>query len=238
MSKIATEQEAYNIGGKGTPITNKCVTQDRAINTFNCQVAGSYRDDQLVQLADLSKAESTQQVNMTWLYGYCPNDTFGSIEAMSFAGIRMQDMGIKGPVTTVALGPDEVFVSEDRFLQKNAIVTANSDNSFKLGEDLYNYRIGFKVRYGFEPESEFAYSTKVAFQMYAQTDFGDVISPKPDSLDKNGFYWVSPARVYTEEYPSREYYADFTIYIQCNVALSAINRVIMVLLDRSVVWES
>lgn len=30
MSKIATEQEAYNIGGKGTPIAKKCVTNARA----------------------------------------------------------------------------------------------------------------------------------------------------------------------------------------------------------------
>ena len=54
MSKIATEQEAYNIGKLGTPVTNKCCTKERA-EELGCKVNGSYSSNQLVQLSDLTK---------------------------------------------------------------------------------------------------------------------------------------------------------------------------------------
>lgn len=55
MGKIATEQEAYNIGKKGTPQSNKCCTKSRALD-LGCQVKGNYSSSQLVQFSDLSKS--------------------------------------------------------------------------------------------------------------------------------------------------------------------------------------
>ena len=57
MGKIATEQEAYNIGKKGTPITNKCCTKTRA-EALGCKVDGDYVSNQLVQKEHLSQAVS------------------------------------------------------------------------------------------------------------------------------------------------------------------------------------
>lgn len=54
MGKIATEQEAYNIGKLGTPVTNKCCTKSRA-EMLGCSVSGTYRNYQLVQQSDLSE---------------------------------------------------------------------------------------------------------------------------------------------------------------------------------------
>lgn len=53
MSKIATEQEAYNIGGKGTPVANKCVTNARAY-VLGCKKL-SVADNKLVEVSALSK---------------------------------------------------------------------------------------------------------------------------------------------------------------------------------------
>ena len=53
MGKIATEQEAYNIGGSGSYTTNKCCTKSRA-EELGCNVSGSYTSSRLVQLEDLS----------------------------------------------------------------------------------------------------------------------------------------------------------------------------------------
>ena len=56
MGKIATEQEAYNIGGvkDGLFVANKCCTKERA-EIMGCDVNGEYEDNQLVQLEDLTK---------------------------------------------------------------------------------------------------------------------------------------------------------------------------------------
>lgn len=51
MSKIATEQEAYNIGGQGTPVANKCATNARAY-ALGCKKL-SVADNKLVQLSEL-----------------------------------------------------------------------------------------------------------------------------------------------------------------------------------------
>lgn len=61
MGKIATEQEAYGIGGKGTPVANKCCTRSRAI-ALGCKVSGNYSLLQLVQLSDLSKSGYTLRI--------------------------------------------------------------------------------------------------------------------------------------------------------------------------------
>lgn len=58
MGKIATEQEAYNIGKKGTPNGNKCCTKTRA-EELGCKVNGSYNYNQLIQLDDLRKDMNT-----------------------------------------------------------------------------------------------------------------------------------------------------------------------------------
>lgn len=65
MGKIATEQEARNIGGKGTATNNKCATKSKA-QALGCNVKGSYKDNQLVQLNDLSKAYEVVRVNISW----------------------------------------------------------------------------------------------------------------------------------------------------------------------------
>ena len=53
MGKIATEQEAHDIGGSGTPVSNKCCTSQRA-QELGCEVSGMYTINQLVQVNDLS----------------------------------------------------------------------------------------------------------------------------------------------------------------------------------------
>lgn len=59
MGKIATEQEAYNVGKLGTPVTNKCCTNSRA-QELGCIVSGNYRNyNQLVQQSDLSEGGPT-----------------------------------------------------------------------------------------------------------------------------------------------------------------------------------
>lgn len=58
MGKIATEQEAYNIGKLGTPVTNKCCTKSRA-EMLGCRVSGTYRNYQLVQQSDLFEGGPT-----------------------------------------------------------------------------------------------------------------------------------------------------------------------------------
>lgn len=60
MSSIgfcATEQEAYDIGGKGTPISNKMATENRA-KELGCKITGLETVDgnKLVVKTDLAKA--------------------------------------------------------------------------------------------------------------------------------------------------------------------------------------
>ena len=57
MGKIATENEAYEIGGSGTPVTNKCCTKSKA-EEFGCLVEGDYSNNQLVQLSDLKAGQN------------------------------------------------------------------------------------------------------------------------------------------------------------------------------------
>lgn len=56
MGKIATEQEVYNVGGKGTPITNKCCTKSR-VETLGCKIKSgySYKDNQLIEQGSYEK---------------------------------------------------------------------------------------------------------------------------------------------------------------------------------------
>lgn len=54
MSKIATEQEAYNIGKTGTPVSNKCCTKARA-EALGCTIIDRYSSNQLVKLNDLNR---------------------------------------------------------------------------------------------------------------------------------------------------------------------------------------
>lgn len=51
MSKIATEQEAYNIGGKGTPVAKKCATNARAY-ALGCKKL-SVADNKLIEASKL-----------------------------------------------------------------------------------------------------------------------------------------------------------------------------------------
>ena len=62
MGKIATEQEAYSIGKKGTPVGNKLCTKSRAIQ-LGCDTNGSYLDNQCVQLNDLKASVNKIQIS-------------------------------------------------------------------------------------------------------------------------------------------------------------------------------
>lgn len=61
MGKIATEQEAYNIGKSGIPTSNKCCTKTRA-EELGCKVSGVYESNQLVQLVHLSTNVKTHNI--------------------------------------------------------------------------------------------------------------------------------------------------------------------------------
>lgn len=63
MGKIATEQEAYDIGKQGTPNGNKCCTKSRA-EVLGCMINGSYSNNQLVQLEHLSPQPQGYKVRM------------------------------------------------------------------------------------------------------------------------------------------------------------------------------
>lgn len=56
--KIATEQKAYEIGGKGTPVTNKMVTRVRA-EALGCTVPLSATENQLVPESGLTKVRTS-----------------------------------------------------------------------------------------------------------------------------------------------------------------------------------
>ena len=65
MGKIATEREAYNLGNhKISHNDNKCCTYARAKN-FGCKINGSYKDNQLVQLEDLSEYKCWASITFT-----------------------------------------------------------------------------------------------------------------------------------------------------------------------------
>lgn len=53
--KIATEQEAFAIGKKGTPQSTKACIKLRA-DQLGCKVSGNYDNNQCVKLEDLSKS--------------------------------------------------------------------------------------------------------------------------------------------------------------------------------------
>lgn len=57
-NKIATEQQAFEIGGTGSPRTNRCVTGEAATN-LGCTYPDSYTSSQLIKLDDLDKADKT-----------------------------------------------------------------------------------------------------------------------------------------------------------------------------------
>lgn len=56
MGKIATEQEAYDIGKQGTPNGNKCCTKSRA-EALGCTVKDDIPSNKLVQISDILKTE-------------------------------------------------------------------------------------------------------------------------------------------------------------------------------------
>ena len=63
-NKIALESEAKEIGNSTTEIiTNKCCTKSRATE-LNCEVAGTYSDNQLVIIDDLSSARSLNSITI------------------------------------------------------------------------------------------------------------------------------------------------------------------------------
>lgn len=62
MGKIATEQETYEIGKKGTPAGSKLCTKTRAIQ-LGCDVSGSYSDNQCVQIDNLKAAMNEIQIS-------------------------------------------------------------------------------------------------------------------------------------------------------------------------------
>lgn len=61
-NKIATEQEAKTIGGSSiSATTNKMCTKQKAVS-FGCTVSGTYQDNMLVALTDLSKVAQSSKI--------------------------------------------------------------------------------------------------------------------------------------------------------------------------------
>lgn len=56
--KIATEQKAYEVGGKGTPVTNKMVTKVRA-EELGCIVSIPATANKLIPESDLVRARTS-----------------------------------------------------------------------------------------------------------------------------------------------------------------------------------
>ena len=54
MSKIATEQDVYNVGKQGTPVANKCCTKER-VSDLGCILTQSRNSNQLVIEGTYSK---------------------------------------------------------------------------------------------------------------------------------------------------------------------------------------
>lgn len=61
-NKIATEQQAFEIGGAGSPRTNRCVTGEVATN-LGCTYPNSYASNQLIKLDDLEGASMSLSFN-------------------------------------------------------------------------------------------------------------------------------------------------------------------------------
>lgn len=79
MGKIATEQEAYNIGGTkdGLFVANKCCTKERA-EIMGCDVSGDYDSNKLVEIEDLTK--HVNYVNIPILFSvYVTHNNTGGI---------------------------------------------------------------------------------------------------------------------------------------------------------------
>lgn len=148
MGKIATEQEAYNIGGQSNPTQNKCCTKARA-EDLGCKVSDNYEDNQLVQLNDLSKnvldvyinIPSTDMIqymreNQTESYSYHTDnytfsvDIYGSdfTQLPSNDGIVIGDGGDINFALNLESEYDEVL-SNNRFYYNISIVLCAPINS-------------------------------------------------------------------------------------------------------------
>lgn len=64
MGKIATEQDVYNVGKKGTPTANKCCTKER-VTALGCTLTQSRNAHQLVMEGTYKKSTTDIYCNVT-----------------------------------------------------------------------------------------------------------------------------------------------------------------------------
>lgn len=94
--QIATEQEAYQIGGKGSPVANKCLTQGR-VSSFGCKTSiTSTNSNQLVVYSRLSKAVTS--LGTCKLTGFMSSSPSGAGYKIS-ANIRGSEYTVRSGVT-------------------------------------------------------------------------------------------------------------------------------------------
>ena len=124
MGKIATQQEVKNKTGSTYPAdSKKCCTYVDAIANYKAQVKGSYKSNQLVQLADVSAPPYTVGI-------YC--DTGGVVLANI---IGLSDVSPRASVPTSASSPLEMNVISNVI----NVVFESTNNT------LYNFTIYFKT---------------------------------------------------------------------------------------------
>lgn len=112
--KIATEEEAANIGGGIGAVSKKCCTKSRAVE-LGCQVSGTYSNNQLVQQSDLSAPRVQWTIEL--MYIGTSQDTRGSFTLTGNKGTEIHCLfRVKGKIATVTSGsPFEALVGEEEF---------------------------------------------------------------------------------------------------------------------------
>lgn len=108
MGKIATEQESFSIGKKGTSAGNKLCTKSRA-EALGCKVKGTYQSNQCVQLSDLESGAFIT-VTPSYLFEYGTRRKVFSLNVKSSSDwslrIQIDTKPVKGAITSSkAQGP-------------------------------------------------------------------------------------------------------------------------------------
>lgn len=129
-SKIATEGEAASIGGGSGAVSKKCCTKSRAIG-LGCQVKGSYKDNQLVQLQDLSKNYTDCTINL--------DIEFQSDNSFQGPDSFYLETELKRADGTIIYLRDEILLNDD-IMQLSIEHTVKTDNNLILRQiSLSNY---------------------------------------------------------------------------------------------------
>lgn len=107
MGKIATEQEAYEIGQQGIPIANKCCTKSRA-EALGCEVSGAYLSNQLVQQSHLSSSGIYLEI-VSNIQNYTSYTNWGYLKIITLE-TSLQDNSATTSILPYRGGDIEVYV--------------------------------------------------------------------------------------------------------------------------------